>query len=191
MNIKKWKNELGLELEMKDEFFGSGHPQSTIPPMDIHKFPGLVYYPLDPAYRFELDIYEHREKKTLKIQDTKGNERVLIRCGEFRFKINGKDCKFQAYKSDPAEELLFVSFHDTTNGKETYGAGRYLDLEPERYQTPDGKWILDFNVAYNPWCAYSEAYAYPFDPPENWLDVSILAGEKKYPLERKEEENNG
>jgi len=188
MNVEKWKNDLEMDRRMKDEFFGSGHPQSPIPPMELRKFKGLAYYPPDPAYRFELDLYEHREKKTLKIQDTKGAERLFIRWGEFRFKINGQDCKLQAYKSDPAEERLFVPFRDTTSGKETYGAGRYLDLEPERHQTPDGKWILDLNVAYNPWCAYSEAYACPFVPPENWLKVPIRAGEKNYPLKRKEEE---
>lgn len=64
------------------------------------------------------------------------------------------------------------------------GAGRYIDLKPDRHHTGDGKWIFDFNVAYNPWCAYSEAYACPFVPPENWLKVSIYAGEKNYPIKK-------
>ncbi len=189
MNIEKWKKELEMTRKAKDDFFGSGHPQSPIPPMEFNKFKGLDYYPPDSVYRFELDLYEHKEKKRLKIKDTKGKDRVFIRWGELQFKISGKDCKLQAYKSDPMEEQLFVPFRDTTNGKETYGAGRYLDLEPERHRTPDGKWILDFNEAYNPWCAYSDMYACPFVPSENWLKVPILAGEKNYPLKRKEEYN--
>ena len=67
-----------------------------------------------------------------------------------------------------------------TSGKETYGAGRYLDLEADKDLTEEGKWILDFNKAYNPWCAYSEDYACTFTPPENWLKVPIYAGEKNY-----------
>lgn len=78
------------------------------------------------------------------------------------------------------EEELFIPFRDKTNGIETYGAGRYIDLYYERDRTKDGKRILDFNKAYNPWCAYNENYACPFVPPENWLDVPIRAGEKAY-----------
>jgi len=105
-----------------------------------------------------------------------------LRWGEFRFKIGDKACTLQAYKSDPNEERLFVPFRDETSGKETYGAGRYLDLDDEHHCTTDGKWILDFNCAYNPWCAYSDAYACPFVDPENWLKVAVRAGEKKYSL---------
>jgi len=190
INVEEWKKDIETMRRMKDEFFGSGHPQSPIPPKDLPRFKGLAYYPPNPAYRFELKLHEHKEKKKLKILDTKGIIREFIRWGEFRFKINGKDCKLQAYKSDPAEETLFIPFRDTTNGKETYGAGRYLDLDPERHRTPDGKWILDFNEAYNPWCAYNDMYACPFVPPENWLKVPIPAGEKNYPLGRDEEEND-
>jgi uncharacterized protein (DUF1684 family) len=64
-------------------------------------------------------------------------------------------------------------------GRETYGAGRYLDLDLTD-RAPNGRWILDFNKAYNPWCVYSQDYACPFVPPENWLEVPINAGEKNY-----------
>ena len=73
-----------------------------------------------------------------------------------------------------------MPFRDATSGKESYGAGRYLDLEAETDRTADGLWILDFNEAYNPWCAYSKNYVCPFTPPENWLTVPVRAGEKQY-----------
>ena len=113
---------------------------------------------------------------------TKGNVQDFVRWGEFRFKVGEKEQALHAYKSSREEEMLFVPFKDATSSKETYGAGRYLDLEPERDRTADGKWILDFNQAYNPWCVYSESYTCPFVPSENWLEVPILAGEKDYPL---------
>jgi len=183
INGKKWENDLEMARKSKDEFFGSDHPQSPIPQMKLQNFKGLAYYPLDFAYRFELEIYEHKEKKRITIQDTKGGERELIRWGKFHFKIDDKDCTLHAYKSDPMEKRLFIPFRDTTSGKETYGAGRYIDIEPEMHQTTDGKWIIDFNLAYNPWCAYSDAYVCPFVPPENWIKVSVYAGEKNYTLD--------
>ena len=75
-----------------------------------------------------------------------------------------------------------MPFRDETSGETTYGAGRYLDLEPETHRVDDG-WILDFNAAYNPTCAYNHTYECPMIPPENWLDVHIEAGEQEFPGE--------
>jgi uncharacterized protein (DUF1684 family) len=179
MEISEWKEMIQNEREQKDIFFSS-HYQSPIPFEDRQQFKGLDYYSPDPDFRFELELHEHEEKKVLKIEDTQGNEREFLRWGEFRFKIVDKVSTLQAYKGNPHEERLFVPFRDKTSGKETYGAGRYIDLDYEQHHTPQGKWILDFNKAYNPWCAYSDAYACPFVDPENWLKVAVRAGEKKY-----------
>ncbi len=77
---------------------------------------------------------------------------------------------------------LFIPFKDATSGPETYGAGRHLDFDAARDRTADGKWILDLNRAYNPWCMYSEEYTCPFVPRENCLAMPIRAGEENYPL---------
>ena len=183
VEIHEWKKRLKMEREQKDTFF-SIHPQSPIPLEEREKFKELDYYPPDPDYKFKLKLHEHPKKKTTKMSYTKGEEQQFIRWGEFRFKIDGQQQMLQAYKSNPEEERLFVPFRDATSGKETYGAGRYLDLEPERDLTADGKWVLDFNKAYNPWCVYSENYTCPFVPPENWLEVPIHAGEKTYSLKK-------
>jgi uncharacterized protein (DUF1684 family) len=84
------------------------------------------------------------------------------------------------FELDLHEERLFIPFKDAASGRETYGAGRYLDLDYQRDRTPEGKWILDLNRAYNPWCAYSVDYVCPFVPLENWLKVPVYAGEKAY-----------
>jgi len=181
MEISKWKEDLEREREMKDRFFAE-HWQSPIPVKERTRFKGLDYFPLDPAYRFELDLHEHEERRAVRMAYTKGQEQDFLRWGEFRFKVGDKEQAIQAYKSDPAEERLFILFRDATSGKETYGAGRYLDLEPDRDRTVEGKWILDLNKAYNPWCVYSEDYTCPFVPPENRLEVPIRAGEKNYSL---------
>ncbi|MCD6356890.1 MAG: DUF1684 domain-containing protein [Anaerolineaceae bacterium] len=178
MKISEWKHGLEHERENKDLFFKQ-HFQSPIPAGERAGFKGLDYYPPDPSLRFELALKEHKEKEKIKVQDTQGNERIFLRWGEFRFKIGGEKCALQAYKSSPMEERLFIPFRDATSGKETYGAGRYIDLEPEE-DYRDGKWVLDFNNAYNPWCAYSKNYACPYIPPENRIKVPVRAGEKNY-----------
>lgn len=182
MEIPEWKTEIEKERKVKDRFFRSRYPGSPIPSEDRAKFKGLDYFLPDPAYRFELKIHEHEEKGVVGIAYSKGQEGDFIRWGEFRFKVGNKAQTIQVYKSDPAEERLFILFRDATSGKETYGAGRYLDLEPNRDQTAEGKWILDFNKAYNPWCVYSENYTCPLIPLENCLEAPIYAGEKNYSL---------
>lgn len=179
MDTTLWKQGIEEARKQKDWFFGS-HPQSPLPAARRSTFKGLAYYPIDPAYRFGLDLHEHEDKEVVEIGDTAGQMRTLWRWGEFRFPIGGHACTLQAYKSDRGEERLFVPLRDKTSDKETYGAGRYLDLEPARHLTSEGKWIVDFNEAYNPWCAYSEDYACPFVPPENWLQVPVRAGERNY-----------
>jgi uncharacterized protein (DUF1684 family) len=180
MEISKWKANLERARETKDSFFAQSW-QSPLAPQDRPQFKGLQYYPLDSSYRFELELHEHPEKGVIRMPYTKGNDQNFLRWGEFRFKVAGKEQALQAYKRNREEDTLFVPFKDATSGKETYGAGRYLDLDPERDHTADGKWILDFNQAYSPWCAYSEAYTCPVVPMENWLEVQIQAGEKNYP----------
>jgi len=184
MDISQWKERLEMEREQKDWFFTS-HPQSPLSLQDRRAFQGLAYWPPNPDYCFELELHEHEDREVIDVADTGGQQRNLWRWGEFRFELAGRHCTLQAYKSDPGEERLFVPFRDQTSGKESYGAGRYLDLEPARHLTSEGKWLVDFNEAYNPWCAYGEDYACPFVPPENWLQVPIRAGEKKYPLGEK------
>lgn len=181
MSPSDWKVNVERARERKDALFAQDW-QSPIPPQDRPQFKGFQYCPPDSSYKFELELHKHAEKGIVRMAYTKGNEQDFIRWGEFRFTIDGKELSLQVYKRGREEETLFVPFKDATSGKETYGAGRYLDLEPGRDRTQEGKWILDFNQAYNPWCAYSEAYTCPFVPVENWLEVPIYDGEKDYHL---------
>ncbi len=181
MAVAAWKDRLELERRRKDMFFAV-HPQSPIPERDRSQFSGLDYFPPDPDLHFELELYRHDSGDVITVEDTHGGTREMVRWGEFRFEVNGQECRLQAYRSDASEQRLFVPFRDETNGEQTYPAGRYLDLEASEHLTADGKWTVDFNRAYNPWCAYSEDYLCPFVPPENRLQVPIRAGEKTFEL---------
>lgn len=171
-----WKSAIREDREAKDEYFRK-HPHSPIPVAERESFEGLSYYPIDESYRFELPLHEYGDKETVTVGTSTGGEQVYLRWGEFRFEVDDEEASLQAYKSEPDDDRLWVPFRDETSGEETYGAGRYLDLEADTHRTDDGTWILDFNEAYNPTCAYSDQYECPLPPTENWLNVPIEAGE--------------
>ena len=140
-------------------------------------FKGLQYFPVDLDYRFVVPLTPNPRPDTTVILSTRGNQRRAVRAGWFEFETAGRRCRLEATRLlEPGvgENDLAVFFKDATTGKETYGVGRYVD--PERL--PDGRFVLDFNRAYNPACAFSEHYNCPIPPRANALKVAIRAGEK-------------
>ncbi|MFC4541326.1 DUF1684 domain-containing protein [Halosolutus amylolyticus] len=174
-----WRQAIETQRAEKDQYFGESR-HSPLPPDEREEFDGLAYYPIDADYRFELPLERYDDPERVVVGTSTDGEREYLRWGEFRFTVGGENVTLQAYKSDPDDDRLWVPFRDATSGEETYGAGRYLDLEPETHRTDEGAWILDFNEAYNPTCAYSDRYECPLPSTENWLGVPIEAGEKAY-----------
>jgi len=169
----------GFRLD-KDEFFKT-HQASPIPEAERAAFTGLPYYPVDESLRFDertLEPYEGDEPSHFQIPTSDGKLRPAHRAGVLRFELGGEPRQLTAYTFDGGDgESLFVPFLDETSGTETYGAGRYLDLEPEH----DGTYSLDFNLAYHPSCVYDAKYSCPLTPAENRLPVRIEAGERLAP----------
>ena len=177
-----WETRIEEQRRAKSEHFRDS-ARSPLPiSMRGESFPGLEYYEPDPQYRFVLPLHEHDEKETVTVETTADGEQTYRRWGEFRFELDDEEYVLQAYRPTDGSDRFWVPFRDETNGEETYGAGRYLDLEPDRDRV-DGEWLLDFNEAYNPTCAYNHAYECPLIPMENWLDVRIEAGERDFPVE--------
>lgn len=161
----------------KDDFFRES-PSSPIPPDERGSFSGLPYFPVDPGLRFEdlrLEPYAGTEPPAFTIPTSDGQLRPAHRAGSFAFELDGEPQRLTAYTLDGSSgQSLFVPYLDATSGRETYGAGRYLDIEPE----DDGSYALDFNLAYHPYCVYNEAFSCPLTPAENRLPVRIEAGER-------------
>jgi uncharacterized protein (DUF1684 family) len=161
----------------KDDYYRSGD-HSPIPADQRETFEGLPYYPVDESLVFDdrrLEPYTGDEPENFEIPTSDGRLRPAHRAGVLRFDIGGEPRQLTAYTfNEGAGESLFVPFLDVTSGKETYGAGRYLDLEPEE----DGSYTLDFNLAYHPSCVYDPKYSCPLTPAENRLPVKIEAGER-------------
>ncbi len=174
-----YKKQIELHRAGKDDFM-KNNPQSPIPPELLDKFNGLEYFPPREDYRFVLPLNEYDNPDIIEMEMSAGGVQKYYRIGylEFTHPENNKRVKIHVYQSVDHPDYYFVPFRDvTSNNGVTYGAGRYLELEKE-----GNLFILDFNYAYNPFCAYSDFYTCPLPPIENWLDVEINAGEKAFPL---------
>ncbi len=140
------------------------------------EYKGIQYFPPDLSYHIVAALTPNPKADTTIILSTRGNQRRAVRVGWFDFKVNGARCRLEATRLlEPGvgEKDFGLFFTDATTGKESYGVGRYLEAVPR----PDGLYVLDFNMCYNPACAYSEHYNCPIPPRENRLMVGIRAGE--------------
>jgi hypothetical protein len=161
----------------KDRFFQED-PSSPLKETDRKKFKGLIYYPIDLKYSMvgSIERYPAEPKPIyVNLPTSKGREKKYVKYGRFRFKWEKKEYVLQIYRPLGGGEL-FLPFKDKISGTDTYSDGRYLYIEP----MPGGKVLIDFNRAYNPFCAYNEKYTCPFAPKENWLEIAIQAGEKRF-----------
>jgi uncharacterized protein (DUF1684 family) len=174
-------NPVLRERMEKDREFRTGR-NSPISGEDRANFHGLSYFELNPNLRFRVKLNRYPAPQTVRLGTNTGEIRSALRYGYFEFRVDGRDCRLQVYRIEDVPSgggpNLFIPFRDATSGKETYGAGRYIDLQ----ENTSGYYDLDFNRAYNPYCAYAKGFSCPVPPAENTLTVPIRAGEMKYPL---------
>ncbi|MGP8057430.1 MAG: DUF1684 domain-containing protein [Nitrososphaerales archaeon] len=172
-DVETWRRALLRFRERKDLLFRSDRDS----PVGPGEFAGLKYFDPDPEFRFETELRRDPVPGSVIMTTSKGTRQLFNSIGHFELSVEGRAVRLGAYQSAEREDSsIFVPFRDATSGVESYGAARYLDLEVEH----DDRYAVDFNYAYNPYCAYSDAYACPLPPRENWLTVAIRAGEKKY-----------
>jgi uncharacterized protein len=165
-------NELDEFRKMKDDFFATDG-QSPLTPAQKQAFKGLKYFPTNPRLILEVTVDEFPDKQHIEMQTTTGDIQVYERFGRFRFVVDGQPAELTIYHSETG---WFLPFVDSLASKETYPAGRYLEpvlLENKHF-------LVDFNLAYNPYCAYNDYWSCPLTPFENRLKVAIRAGEKLF-----------
>jgi hypothetical protein len=142
----------------------------------FREYKGLKYFPPDLAFRYELALTPNPRPETIVIMSTRGNRRQAVRVGWFDFSVGGTTVRLEAVRLlEPGvgEQDLGIFFRDATTGHESYPLGRYVDVKP----LDGGRYLLDFNFAYNPACAFSDHYNCPIPPRTNVLPVAIRAGE--------------
>jgi len=161
----------------KDRMFRES-ADSPIPPTKRDELLPLSYYPVDPSYSVPAALKLANERPVFEMPTSTGTIRKYQHVGTLEFSYKGQPFSLGAFTEAGTKRItsLFVPFADLTTGKETYFAGRYLDLEP----TGTGIYEIDFNLAYNPYCAYNDALRCPLPPRENWLSVPIRAGELSF-----------
>lgn len=172
--IRTYRKDLVQNFKNKNE--------SPLPAKELKKFIGLPFFPVDKKYRVKAKLEFTFNTPIFYLQNTKGKSEAYQQYAIATFSINKQQLQLSIYQSITLknkkgyENYLFIPFTDLTNGKSTYIGGRYLDTRiPEEYT---GTILLDFNKAYNPYCAYNKNYICPIPPKKNHLDISILAGVK-------------
>ncbi len=158
---------------MKDDFFARD-PSSPLTPWQRARFRGLAYFPPNPTLVVEDGLVPFVTLDDIALATSCGDTEGYRRAGVVRFAVDGTPAQITLFRSVRGD--LFVPFRDATSGTETYGAGRYLEART----LGNGRTLLDFNYAYNPYCAYNPEWRCPIPPVENHLTVPIRAGEMRY-----------
>jgi Uncharacterized conserved protein len=196
--------ELRANRDEKDGFFDS-HPQSPLSDSARETFDGLSYFEPDSSWRItataetldidpdddETDIAANEQQQNssdcveyepVPMETSTGETVRYVRVVKFKFERGGTTHELIGYRQRPddQDEALFVPFRDKTTGQETYAGGRYLELHPNRSVVDGSTVVIDFNLAYTPFCAYNDAFSCPRPPEENWLDIPVRAGEQDW-----------
>lgn len=161
--------------------FMKRHPQSPLDQAQKRTFDGLSYYHKTAAFQIKakLELFP-TDSPLIPMKTSTGDSVDYRRWGKLIFDVDGAEQMMVIY-SDPAGHEWFMPFRDATSGDTTYGAGRYLDnARPGLRAIDDSHVLIDFNFAYNPYCAYSPYFSCPLPPRENWLTARIEAGEKSF-----------
>jgi uncharacterized protein (DUF1684 family) len=158
----------------KDDFYRHDH-RSPLTPDQQRGFKGLTYFSENRALVINARIDRQVQPGVIRMETTRGEQQVYRRYGLVRFEVDGQPASVTLYASESGSHDLFLPFRDATSGKESYGAGRYLDIHAH-----GDKVVVDFNYAYNPNCAYNPDWNCPLPPAENWLKVPIRAGEMNF-----------
>ena len=163
-----------------DQFMGF-HPQSPLSADQRASFARLAYFAENKALVLVVTVERFASTEPMiQMETSTGEQRPYRRWGRFSFDVDGEVASLTIYSDSHGHEF-FLPFRDATSGKETYGAGRYLDNHrPGLVNLGNGRVQIDFNYSYNPYCAYNSHFSCPLPPHENWLTVPIRAGEKDF-----------
>jgi uncharacterized protein len=173
--------QISAERAVKDQFFRNA-PDSPMPEEVRDRYLPLSYYDIDLSYAVPAQLALAERREPVVMPTSTGRMREMERIGALEFTMKGQPLQLAAFVDAGTTRItrLFVPFADETSGEETYSAGRYMDLDP----TPTGIYIVDFNVAYHPYCYFNPEYDCPFPPAENRLPVAVRAGERLGPPEQ-------
>ena len=164
-----------LEARVHKDSLLRHSPDSPIPAAEREAFEGLRYFRVDPGLRIVGDLHRYGRPRRVFVVSNTESEVEVERFGRFVFRYEGADYWLEIVRS-AGEGDLSVFFTDETNGTDTYPAGRYAPVRRNAL----GRYVLDFNEAYNPYCAYNSDYVCPLPPRQNHLPYAVRSGELDY-----------
>jgi len=174
-----WLEELEEERRQKDDFMAR-HPESPFNSSRV-PFHELRYFPPDPAYRVRARLVRVVHPQEAYLRTNRDGSSVMRYIGDLVFNLRSRELRLRVFHAgEGVGAHVFVPFRDATSGRESYGPGRYLTLELNDSDAYD----LDFNRAFNPYCAYTDEYECGFPPAENDLPVPVRAGERAWAADR-------
>nr|WP_321237061.1 DUF1684 domain-containing protein [uncultured Psychroserpens sp.] len=184
LSCKQDKRPISGNTEFQKEI-NAEYKDATTSPLkekDRKHFKGLNFFKFDSTYVVKASFSRTPNESVFKMKTTTDRLPEYVKYGVVTFELQGKTQQLNIYqnqgliKKEGYEDYLFLPFLDNTNGEESYGGGRYIDM-----RIPEGNELtIDFNKAYNPYCAYNEKYSCPIVPRENYLDLEIRAGVKAF-----------
>ena len=178
LDISTYAAQLNKARKEKNTFLRQSE-NSPLATAEKAKFDSLKYYSADLAFVINATVARNEQPDTVSLQMSDNRTEKYLNWGQAKFDIAKSPQQLTIYlKASGTDSTLFIPFTDLTNGRETYGGGRYLDAAVPKLNVAELK--LDFNTAYNPFCAYNNAYSCPVPPAENRLQVGIPAGEKSF-----------
>ncbi len=184
-----YAQQFATEIQEHREKYKADFLNNPQAPLKAADFGHLHFFDADSNYRIVSTVTLLKNQKVFHMPTYDGTSKEFIRYARIKFKLGDQQLELTLYRNmalaiNPAyKDYLFLPFTDLTNGKESYGGGRYLDLRISDIQNE--QLIIDFNKVYNPYCAYSDGYRCPVPPEENDLAVAIVAGEKMYTGDKK------
>lgn len=176
-----------MQTEKFRESYKEEFVKTSNSPLDKNDLEFLRFYDPDTTFRVNATFKRVTHRRPFEMPTYSGTKKTYVKYGEIKFRLNGKKQTLTVYRSLSLQTLpqykdyLFLPFKDKTSGNETYGGGRYIDLKTT--EVKNSQFILDFNKAYNPYCAYSDGFNCPIPPKENHLGIAIQAGEKNFARE--------
>ena len=179
---QKFERDSVIQFQKKMNEHYADSAKSPLKKKDLAVFKALEFFPINENYFVQAKFIRTKKEKPFEMPTTTSRKPIYVKYGELHFKIDGIPCQLNVYqyvefaKKPGYKNSLFLPFTDYTSGVESYGGGRYIDLEIQK----GNNWTVDFNQAYNPYCAYNEVYSCPIVPKENDLKVEIKAGVKTF-----------
>ena len=178
LDISRYAAQLNKARKEKNKSFRQAENSPLATP-EKAKFDSLNYYPADLAFVINASVSRNEKPDTITMQMSNNRTEKYLNWGQAKFDIEKNPQQLTIYlKATGTDSTLFIPFTDLTNGRETYGGGRYLDAPIPKLNVAELK--LDFNTAYNPFCAYNNEFSCPVPPADNRLKIGIPAGEKSY-----------